>query len=1071
MTRDEAVQLLGLSESQDPNAVRESFNSRNADLTQRVTSAPTTALRAVYEQRADRLRQARDLLLGEVLPRPASSPLTDTQIGDLPQPFPIATGWAGPVEREDGAALGITPEQLLAERFEVREALGSGGMGRVFVAFDRVRKEEVAVKVLLPHLLADPKARERFLNEAKVANSLSHPNIVRVFDIHQTQRFTFLTMERLQGHGLREEISRRSEKAERFSVSEVRSIAEPLCEALQYSHKVTVHRDIKPENIWLGEDGSVKLMDFGIARLLRHSQFTSTGLALGTAYYMAPEQLRGQEVDHRADQFSLGVVLYELLTGEIPQGVIRPPHQLRRSVPAGMSQAVMRSLELRPQARHADMAALGRALASRSRNGLGTRAVVLMVVALILCAAVTFPIWRTWTDGLKGDPTDANGTTKATAETKAAEAAYGKQWSQVEELKSQAEAIGAELETEAKASPDVVAKQVADLWRRHPQRREWPKRAMDLQASAQALAKKRDFEPALADLKAAVAEYRKPQQWWDNARRAMESIGKTRSLLEERLKSFSDTPRVLSSWPKTVQAEVEAKLLQGDGAEGLSEARQTAEAMTEVDGLIPLRLEVTKTITEGREFPRIAGLQRALTAMQVLVAEADEALLLGRFGNARRLYTKATREGSKAWEEVDAELRKILAAGKASIETGEYDDAISQFGQIIALRPQRPDSVSLRSDGIRLVGGILISAYEHRARAYRHQGDIDRAIADFNETIRIAPNLAEAYYNRGLFYSEYFQWVLPLYIRGGFFERRKGYRDRAIADFSEAIRVDRNHANAYWARGNIYWEDKQYDDAITDYSEVIRLSPKYFHAYYQRGLAYSEKGDYDRAIAGFSEAIRIDPEHAGVYYDRGFAHSKTSDYDRAIADYSEAIRIYTKGPPPSTFWSKYEESYTERGLAHSNKGEYDRAIADYSEAIRIDPKGSFAYCGRGDVNLRKGDYDRAIADYNEAIRNYPSYRNAHYGRGLAYSKKRDYDRAIADYNGLLIGEPNSAEAHYGRGLAYSKKGDYDRAIADFNEAKRIDFFSFGLSVTLGKSGDDIVAEAYFKRAKKLDNQP
>ena len=269
-------------------------------------------------------------------------------------------------------------------------------MGQVFVAFDRVRNEEIAVKVLLPHLLADPKARERFLNEAKIASNLSHPDIVRVYDLQQAPALTFLTMELLKGHNLREEIAQRTRTARRFTVAEVGAMAAQLCAALQFAHRVTVHRDVKPENIWLCEDGTLKLMDFGIARLLRPSQFTSTGLALGTAYYMAPEQLRGQEVDHRADQFSLAVVLYELLTGEIPQGVIKSPQQLRRNLPPRMSQAIMKALEARPDSRHADMAALARALEARSATGIGTRAA--------MTVATAHSYWVSPPHFLSGDP-------------------------------------------------------------------------------------------------------------------------------------------------------------------------------------------------------------------------------------------------------------------------------------------------------------------------------------------------------------------------------------------------------------------------------------------------------------------------------------------------------------------------------------------------------------------------------------------------------------------------------------------------------------------------------------------
>ena len=380
----------------------------------------------------------------------------------------------------------VIPGQVLAERYEVRAQLGSGGMGVVFAAFDRVRQEEVAIKVLLPHLLADPKARERFLNEARIASSLSHPNIVRVFDVQQTTGLTFLTMERLKGRSLRQEITHRQQTAERFKPAECSRSPSRCVAALHHAHGFTVHRDVKPENIWLGEDGTVKLMDFGIARLLRPSQFTSTGLALGTAYYMAPEQLRGQEVDHRADQFALGVVLYELLTGEIPQGVIRPPHMLRRSVPAGMSQAIMKALESRPEARYADVAAFGRALAARPGSGVGTRAGTAVAVVVLLAAVVTFPWWRSWTAGVSDAPGPMGVTSAGTAESKAAEAAYRRQRGEVEALKEQAEAIGPAIEAEAKKSPGEVADQVTELWRRHSRRMEWLAQAEKSLASARA---------------------------------------------------------------------------------------------------------------------------------------------------------------------------------------------------------------------------------------------------------------------------------------------------------------------------------------------------------------------------------------------------------------------------------------------------------------------------------------------------------------------------------------------------------------------------------------------------------
>ena len=398
MTRDEALHLLQITGDPSPQAIQHAHEAAAADLAPRIAAAPTPELRQSCESQLARLHQARDLLLSEATCSSANpSPLSLTKQLDLPArtPAPLTVGSLDSSYMPDPAiALGLTAGRILADRYEIRAHLGFGGMGAVLAAFDRVRNEEVALKVLLPHLLRDPKALERFQNEARIASNLTHPNIVRVYDLHQTAGFTFLTMELLKGHNLRQEIERRAKLAQRFTVPEVRSIANQLCAALHFAHRETVHRDIKPENIWLCDDGTVKVMDFGIARLLRPSQFTSTGLALGTAYYMAPEQVRGQDVDHRADQFSLAVVLYELLTSELPQGVIKPPHRLRRSVPGVMSRAVMKALEARPEARHADTAALGRTLTPLSGSSMITRTAVGGAAAILLCVALTFPSWK-----------------------------------------------------------------------------------------------------------------------------------------------------------------------------------------------------------------------------------------------------------------------------------------------------------------------------------------------------------------------------------------------------------------------------------------------------------------------------------------------------------------------------------------------------------------------------------------------------------------------------------------------------------------------------------------------------
>ena len=341
MTRDEALHLLQITGDPSPQAIQHAHEAAAADLAPRIAAAPTPELRQSCESQLARLHQARDLLLSEATCSSANpSPLSLTKQLDLPArtPAPLTVGSLDSSYMPDPAiALGLTAGRILADRYEIRAtwapAAWAPSSPRSTVSATRRLPSRSCSRISC----ANPKALERFQNEARIASNLTHPNIVRVYDLHQTAGFTFLTMELLKGHNLRRDRRTAQAGPEVHGPRGAQHRQSTLCRT-PFAHRETVHRDIKPENIWLCDDGTVKVMDFGIARLLRPSQFTSTGLALGTAYYMAPEQVHGQDVDHRADQFSLAVVLYELLTSELPQGVIKPPHRLRRSVPGVMSQ-------------------------------------------------------------------------------------------------------------------------------------------------------------------------------------------------------------------------------------------------------------------------------------------------------------------------------------------------------------------------------------------------------------------------------------------------------------------------------------------------------------------------------------------------------------------------------------------------------------------------------------------------------------------------------------------------------------------------------------------------------------
>ena len=199
-------------------------------------------------------------------------------------------------------------------RYEITEQLGQGGMGTVYKAFDPMLARVVAVKVIAAHLDDQPDQRERFFREARAAAQLAHPNIITIHDLGEDNGAPFLAMEYLEG----QDLDRRMRGPERPSLSRRLDIALSICAGIAHAHAAgVVHRDLKPANIFLTNDGQVKILDFGLARLVT-SELTRSNVMLGTINYMAPEQLRGEKSDHRADIFSLGVLFYEVFGGKKP---------------------------------------------------------------------------------------------------------------------------------------------------------------------------------------------------------------------------------------------------------------------------------------------------------------------------------------------------------------------------------------------------------------------------------------------------------------------------------------------------------------------------------------------------------------------------------------------------------------------------------------------------------------------------------------------------------------------------------------------------------------------------------
>jgi len=200
-------------------------------------------------------------------------------------------------------------------RYDIVQVLGKGGMGIVYLAKDIFLQRLVALKLLSPHLASDETVVARFINEARISASLQHPNIVTVYEAGQDGDIVFMAMEYVEGKDLATLIRQRG----KFHPDEAIAILKAVASALDYAHqRGVIHRDIKPSNVLVSEDGVVKLMDFGIARIVGGERHTKTGVLVGTPEYMAPELWEGKDADRFSDLYSFGILAYELLTGEVP---------------------------------------------------------------------------------------------------------------------------------------------------------------------------------------------------------------------------------------------------------------------------------------------------------------------------------------------------------------------------------------------------------------------------------------------------------------------------------------------------------------------------------------------------------------------------------------------------------------------------------------------------------------------------------------------------------------------------------------------------------------------------------
>jgi eukaryotic-like serine/threonine-protein kinase len=316
----------------------------------------------------------------------------------------LATGGQGwSVPAADGVIsttplVQLSPGTSIGSRYEIVRLLGQGGMGAVYQAHDKELERQVAIKVIRADMAANPEILRRFKQELILARQITHKNVVRIFDLGQADGIKFITMEYIEGENL-QSVLRRKKKLE---PSEAANIMAQVCRALEAAHhEGVIHRDLKPQNIMLDKNGRAYVMDFGVARSMLGAGMTQTGALIGTPDYMSPEQAKGQSLDARSDLFSIGIIFYEMLSGQVPfdadttMGKLwkrtnepaRPLDNLDKTIPRPLSDIVRKCLEIDPQKRFASAAELLQQIELWQGPAAGTR---------VVPRATTLPAYAKW---------------------------------------------------------------------------------------------------------------------------------------------------------------------------------------------------------------------------------------------------------------------------------------------------------------------------------------------------------------------------------------------------------------------------------------------------------------------------------------------------------------------------------------------------------------------------------------------------------------------------------------------------------------------------------------------------
>ncbi|MCK4645161.1 MAG: protein kinase [Candidatus Aminicenantes bacterium] len=966
----------------------------------------------------------------------------------------------------------LTTGSTFADRYQIIEELGKGGMGRVYRVLDKKLKEEIALKLIRPEIAKDKKTVERFSNELKMARKIGHKNVARMFDLNEEQGTHYITMEYVRG----EDLKRLLRKIGQLSAGQVIPIAKQVCDGLTEAHRLgVVHRDLKPQNVMVDEDGNARIMDFGIARSLESKGITGAGVIIGTPEYMSPEQVEGKETDQRSDIYSLGVILYEMVTGRVPfegdtpftvgvkhkSETPRDPKELNAQIPEGLSSVIMKCLEKDKEARYqsagevrSELENIERGIPTAERvipkrKPLTSREITvqfslkklfipaLVVVALIIAAVIILKILpeREAIPVPSGKPSLA--------------VMYFKNNTRDESYDIWRSALSDSIITDLSQSKYINVLSGDRLY---------------------GILRKLN----LLEAKSYASE--------DLMKVATE--GRVNHILQGSLSKAGDIFRI----EYTLQEISTGKIIGSDRVEGkseqavfsmvdeltrrikadfkLSEEEIATDIDKEVEKITTSSPQAFRYYVEGREFhhrgeyrKNIRSMEKAL-ALDPEFAMAYRSMAMGY--NNLVLFSEKKKYLRKAFELKDRlsdRERYLIEAEFYRDSETTYDKAIEAYTRHLKLYPD--DSIANTNLGI----------------LYMSTEQWDEAIERYNVQIQAKDesffpymNIADAYRAKGMY--ETARKVLEGYIQNiheSDVIRRElslnyflhGDYDLALAEADKAISINPDNIAILFRRGNIYLCAEDFEKAEEDYFKVLERKELGYHLYTRivLGTSYLLRGRFESGRQHYEQGLKLAEKLGDNWWRvcfhiwRGYSYLKSGQPADALKDCNAALNI-AQDSDDALKWQRRALYYRGRAfLAMNSVEDAQKAANGIKELVEkgVNRKDIRYYHHLlGLIELERKNYSKAIEFFTEAISLLPyqlgldPFTNdqanfaeplalAFYESGNTEKARGEYEKILTFTTGKLYTGDIYARSLYWLGRIYEEKGQKSKAIEHYEK--------------------------------------